>query len=161
MQFRMRAGLFAAIYEVAALLAAAGCSSSTEPGGAAGPAQISSTIVASSSSIPVGNIVTAQWTIENTGSQPYHHAFGLSNHVGYGLEISVTSGSVLQRQDGDLLFSQNDSLNLPPHGRLRLNAIFKGVTIGTASLKGCLPPDSTATEWTNCVSTDVRVVSGF
>jgi hypothetical protein len=147
---------------VAALLSIAGCSSSTEPAGAAGPAHLTSTVVASSTSVPVGGIVTAQWTIENTGSEPFHHAFGFPSTIGYGLEISVTpAASVLQSQGSDLLFSVNDSLNLPPHGRLRLNAIFKAVAVGTATLQGCLPPDSAETDGANCASTDVRVVSGF
>ena len=162
MQQTARACRTTTIRIAAALLSIAGCSSSTEPGGAAGPARLSSTIVASSTSVPVGNIVTAQWTIENTGSEPYHHAFGFPNTIGYGLEISVTPAAfVLQSQGSDLLFSQNDSLNLPPHGRLRLNAIFKGVAVGTATLEGCLPPDSAETDGANCASTNVRVVSGF
>jgi len=162
MQPMARAGRWTTIRIAAAFLAIAGCSSSTEPAGPAGPAHLTSTVVASSASVPVGSIVTAQWTIENTGSEPFHHAFGYPNTIGYGLEISVTpAASVLQSQGSDLLFSENDSLNLPPHGRLRLNAIFKGVAVGTATLKGCLPPDSAETDGANCASTDVRVVSGF
>jgi len=162
MQQTARARRTTTIRLAAALLSIAGCSSSTDPGGAPGPAHLTSTVIASSASVPVGSIVTAQWTIENTGSEPFHHAFGFPNTIGYGLEISVTpAASVLQSEGSDLLFSENDSLNLPPHGRLRLNAIFKGVAIGTATLKGCLPPDSAETDGANCASTDVRVVSGL
>jgi hypothetical protein len=162
MEPRARTGRWTTIREVAALLAIVGCSSSTDPGGAAGPAHLTSTVTASSTSVPVGGIVTAQWTIENTGSEPFHHAFGFPNTIGYGLEISVTpAASVLQSQGSDLVFSVNDSLNLPPHGQIRLNAIFRGVAVGTATLQGCLPPDSAETDGANCASTDVRVVSGL
>jgi hypothetical protein len=160
MQQKARAHRWTTIGRATSLLAIAGCSSSTEPG--SGPARLSSTIVVSEASIPVGGVVTAQWTIENTGSEPFHHAFGFPNTIGYGLEISVTpAASVLQSQGSDLLLSENDSLNLPAHGKLRLNAIFTGVAVGVATLKGCLPPDSAETDGANCALADVRVVSGF
>jgi hypothetical protein len=121
-----------------------------------------STVTLSSKSIPIGGLVTAQWTIENTGSAPYHHAFGNANTVGYSLEISATPAfTVLETQGADELFSRNDSLNLAPHAKVRVSAIFHAVAIGTATLMGCLPPDSVQVDGANCASADVHVVSGL
>lgn len=148
------------LHNALAFITIAGCSSSTEPGG--GPAHLVSTITVSESSVPVGGLVNAQWTIENTGAEPLHHAFGASNASGFGLEISVTpAASVLQSQGSDVVFTVNDSLNLAPHARLKLNAAFLAIAVGSARVVGCLPPDSGQTPGATCASADVRVVSGF
>jgi hypothetical protein len=161
MHRRAQAGRSITIRMTAAL-AIAGCSSGTEAAGPDGPAHLTSTVTVSSAAIPVGAEITAQWTIENTGSVPLHHAFGNSNLVGYGLEISVTPAfTVLSSENADILLSPNDSLNLGPHGKVRLGAILKAVAIGTAKVTGCLPADSGQVDGANCTSADVRVVSGL
>jgi hypothetical protein len=161
MQLTVRAHRSATV-GIAAALAIAGCSSGTDPGGGAGPAQLTSTITVTSASIPIGAEIIAQWTIENTGSVPLHHAFGNSNRVGYGLEISVTPAfTVLSSENADILLAPNDSLNLGPHAKVRLSALLKAVGIGLAKVTGCLPADSGQVDGANCTSADVRVTSGL
>lgn len=142
------------------LIALGGCSSSTEP--ASHEALITSTVSVSTSSANVGEFISAQWVIENVGDVAYHHSYGLPHGIGYALEISVTpTASVLEYQRGDVFFTSNDSLNLAPHAKLVLTTLYRAKAVGRATVHGCLPPDSTVTEARRCVSTDVRVISGF
>jgi hypothetical protein len=148
---RSRRAEFAAIASLFLLLLAvvSSCTTTTEP--LTFETQLGSSLAVSPTTVRVGDTVNAHWTIRNVShTDSLFRLYRPGPGIGLGLILSATpEHSVIEYQSGGYYFSTEGELILAPREMHTIDAVFKAVAAGTATVDACLPPfDGVETEWT-------------
>lgn len=141
------------------LAAVSSCTTNTEP--LTFETQLSSVLTVSPTHVAVGDFVNAHWLIRNAShSDSLIRVYAPGPGIGFGLVLAATpEHSVIEYQSGGFFFSPNGQLLLAPLETHTIDAVFKAVAAGTATVDACLPPfDGEGTEWT-CVRKTVTVTA--
>jgi hypothetical protein len=142
------------------LAAVTSCTTTTEPLTFA--TQLASDLTVSPTTVSVGELVNAHWVIRNAShTDSLFRIFDPGEGAsGFGLVLAATpANTVLGYQHGDTLIANDTRLVLPPRGSYTLDAVFKAVAAGTATVDACMPPlVGEGTEWT-CVRKTVTVTA--
>jgi hypothetical protein len=122
--------------------------------------QLASRLTVTPQRVAIGDLVNAHWDIRNISNDTLFRLFAPGiNAGGFGLALAATpDSSVIAYQSGGFILAYDNRLTLAPYAGYSIDAVFKAVAVGTATVDACMPPFvGEGTEWT-CVRKTVMVV---
>jgi hypothetical protein len=122
------------------LFAVASCETTTQP--MTYDRQLASRLTVTPQRVAIGDLVNAHWDIRNISNDTLFRVFAPGiNASGFGLVIAATpDSSIIKFQSGGFILAYDNRLTLAPYAGYSIDAVFKAVAVGTATVDACMPP---------------------